>query len=426
MFQYLKSGKDFHFFDLQEVRNSLAEIRSAFPTTKIHYAVKANPAEYVLKLLDQQGVSFEIASEGELKRLKKLKVAGDRIIYSNPAKSIESIKAAYEYGVRLFVSDSDDDITNLREYAPGSGIILRIATEIDGNICDSRFGLSYQDAVTLGSVLGNLQFMGFTFHVGTHNTNPELYEKPLASCARILQEYLARGFCDRLRILDLGGGLPAWIDYSVPSYETYAHTISRLVKKHGLEPEQTIMEPGRSSVANAGLTIGTITNVKAYNDPDFNYAAGQENLRAEAQHRSSDPNFHFGRFVVSDEGRTISFGPHHNRLIITVTTGRYSAGLDLGFKPHIMRIEGNSLQADSEHFYVADMYGGVTANLDAVCKNVPCSVDAFTNSANYAFVCEATGAYKQGFQSEWCSFSHPTTILIDGDRFIQRVSGRGR
>ena len=88
---------------------------------RVFYAVKANPDIQVLRLLNGLGTGFEIASEGELEILSRLNVGPERIISSNPVKTLKFLKMAASYGVRLFAFDSVDEVEKLVRYIPTPG-----------------------------------------------------------------------------------------------------------------------------------------------------------------------------------------------------------------------------------------------------------------------------------------------------------------
>ena len=93
----------FILFNLNIFRRKYQELKELFPYAKIHYAVKANPAVPVLKILAELGSNFDIASVNELDRVMSLGVSPDRISYGNTIKKPRDIRYAYERGIRLYV-----------------------------------------------------------------------------------------------------------------------------------------------------------------------------------------------------------------------------------------------------------------------------------------------------------------------------------
>lgn len=110
------------------VTRQLFRFRSALPGIRVHFAVKANPWPPLLQHLNKLGCHFEIASQGELHLMQQLNIAGERIIFSNPVKTPQSIVAAYRFGVRWFAFDSHEELLKLQQLAPAAHYELRLHT----------------------------------------------------------------------------------------------------------------------------------------------------------------------------------------------------------------------------------------------------------------------------------------------------------
>ena len=115
--------------DTKTFGEQLDHLMACFPYANTYYAVKANPEVAVLEILRDRGCNFDIASRYELDKVLSLGVGGDRVSFGNTIKKIKDIRYAYEKGVRLFASDSEADLRNLAEAAPGSKVFVRILTE---------------------------------------------------------------------------------------------------------------------------------------------------------------------------------------------------------------------------------------------------------------------------------------------------------
>lgn len=111
------------------IEEKYQELRQALPFAKVYYAVKANPAPDVLRLLDRLGSNFDVASVYELRRLQELGISADRMSCGNTIKKFEHIKEFYAAGIRLFVTDSERDLRNIAMAAPGSKVMVRLMAE---------------------------------------------------------------------------------------------------------------------------------------------------------------------------------------------------------------------------------------------------------------------------------------------------------
>src|SRR6185369_11472169 len=93
--------------DLDAVADNYRRLRTAVPRAGIYYAVKANPAPEILKLLAKMGSSFDTASVNEIDMALATGVSPDRLSYGNTIKKKADIAAAYQRGVKLYAFDSE-------------------------------------------------------------------------------------------------------------------------------------------------------------------------------------------------------------------------------------------------------------------------------------------------------------------------------
>ena len=98
--------------DLATVRERYVELSAAMPGAKLYYAVKANPAREVVRLLVELGAHFDVASPPEIDLCLAEGARPERISYGNTIKKRADIGYAYERGVRLFTTDSEADLVN--------------------------------------------------------------------------------------------------------------------------------------------------------------------------------------------------------------------------------------------------------------------------------------------------------------------------
>jgi len=112
--------------DLDVVRDNYHSFAKALPDSKVYYAIKANPAPEILKLLVQLGANFDVASVGETEQVLAAGAGPDRISYGNPIKKESEIAAAFKLGVTLFAVDCEAEVEKVARAAPGSRVICRI------------------------------------------------------------------------------------------------------------------------------------------------------------------------------------------------------------------------------------------------------------------------------------------------------------
>ena len=242
--------------DLDVVRDNFLGFAKALPDTRVFYAVKANPAPEILKMLSALGSCFDVASIGETEMVLNAGATADRISYGNTIKKESEIAAAFKLGVTLFAVDCEAEVEKVARAAPGSRVICRI--HCDGTGAEwplsRKFGCepSYApDILEHAHKLGLIAY-GISFHVGSQQHNIEAWDRALASTAGIFKTCAERGI--NLALVNLGGGFPAKYLRKTPKLESYGKAIFRALRKHfGNAIPETIVEPGRGLVGNAGM-----------------------------------------------------------------------------------------------------------------------------------------------------------------------------
>src|SRR6202140_2051708 len=112
--------------DLDVVRENYLNFAKALPDSKVFYAIKANPAPEILKLLAGLGCCFDVASVSETHDALAAGATSDRISYGNTIKKESEIAAAFKLGVTLFAVDCEAEVDKVAPPAPGARVIRRI------------------------------------------------------------------------------------------------------------------------------------------------------------------------------------------------------------------------------------------------------------------------------------------------------------
>ena len=242
--------------DLDVVRDNYTGFAKALPDTRVYYAIKANPAPEILKLLVELGSCFDVASLGETHDVLAAGATPDRISFGNTIKKESDIAAAFALGVTLFAVDCEAEVEKIARAAPGSRVICRI--HCDGSGAEwplsRKFGCEpayAADILEHAHRLGLVAY-GISFHVGSQQHHVEAWDRALASTAGVFRTCAERGI--NLAMVNLGGGFPAKYIRKTPKLESYGKSIFRSLRKHfGNAIPNTIIEPGRGLVGNAGL-----------------------------------------------------------------------------------------------------------------------------------------------------------------------------
>ncbi|MEW6435702.1 MAG: type III PLP-dependent enzyme [Pseudomonadota bacterium] len=257
--------------DLDVVRDNYTAFSKALPDTRIFYAVKANPDPQVLSLLASLGSCFDTASVVEIEQALAAGATPDRISFGNTIKKERDIARAYALGVRLFAVDSEVEVEKIARAAPGAKVFCRILC--DGNGAEwplsRKFGCMPEMAARVlehAHRLG-LNAYGLSFHVGSQQRNPKSWDAALKASATIFRDLAERGIA--LQMVNLGGGFPTKYLKDVPAVKAYGQAIFRALRRHfGNRIPETIIEPGRGMVGNAGMIEAEVVLISKKADDD--------------------------------------------------------------------------------------------------------------------------------------------------------------
>jgi ornithine decarboxylase len=257
--------------DLEVVRDNYRAFASALPDARVFYAVKANPSPEVLRLLAGLGSCFDTASIAEIESVLAAGAAADRISYGNTIKKERDIARAFTLGVRLFAVDCKAEVEKIARAAPGARVFCRFLFDCAGAEwpLSRKFGCGLQMAVDVlehAHRLG-LEAHGVSFHVGSQQRRAQAWDQALKSAATIFRACAERGI--QLTMVNLGGGFPTRYLKEVPTVKAYGNSIFRALRKHfGNAIPETIIEPGRGMVGNAGIIEAEVVLVSKKTEAD--------------------------------------------------------------------------------------------------------------------------------------------------------------
>jgi diaminopimelate decarboxylase len=225
---------------------------------EVVYGSKAFPCTAAYRVFVEEGLSCDVASGGELFLALEGGFPPERIYMHGNNKSEAEIEYAVEQGVGHIVVDSFDEIDRLERLAPGQKVLLRVTPGIKPETHayistgqeDSKFGFGVDEVPRAIERIGRLELCGLHAHIGSQVFDLGPYEK-LAEVLNGMGEY---------PLLNLGGGLGVayTADQDPPAVEEYVDALVRGAP----EGVTVVCEPGRSLVANAGVTIYTVGTVK--------------------------------------------------------------------------------------------------------------------------------------------------------------------
>ncbi|MBQ8345014.1 MAG: diaminopimelate decarboxylase [Clostridia bacterium] len=350
----------------EQCRTYLRAARTHFGADALPlYASKALCFTGIYRLAAEEGMGIDCVSGGELYTAKKAGFPAERIYFHGNNKTDRDIADAMDMGVGTFVVDNTDELTALSAEAVRRGItqriLLRITPGIDphthravvtGNV-DSKFGSAIVTGQAMAIVKAALAADGVSL-AGLHcHIGSQIFDlDPFADAAQIMVRFLAqiKEECGcELNELNLGGGLGVryteydrTIDYAAAIGEIAAIVKARCAE-YGVAVPRIILEPGRSLVAAAGITLYTVGSVKEI--PHFRnyisvdggmpdnprYALYQSQYTALIANRASEPRTYratlAGRCCESGDllGENMEIQPARRGDILAVlVTGAYN------------------------------------------------------------------------------------------------------
>ncbi len=258
------------------------------------YASKALSIKRIYEIMAQEGMGIDVVSAGELYTAAEAGFPMENAFFHGNSKTDRDIALAMDKGLGCFVCDNADELDAIDAEAGRRNIrqkvLLRLTPGIDphthekintGKI-DSKFGAAIETGqaeqlILLALSKKNIDLQGYHCHIGS-----QIFDHaPFCDAAVLMLEFIAQirdkhGFT--APVLNLGGGMgvPYKAEHPAIDYALNIQNIGKLIddtcKKLNLMPPAILMEPGRSIVADAGMTLYKVTSIKQI--PGFkNYVA---------------------------------------------------------------------------------------------------------------------------------------------------------
>lgn len=284
-----KYGTPLYLMDEDKIREHVRAYKTAmaeyFPAGSMpEFASKAFSCKQIYRIMAEEGIDIDVVSPGEIYTAAAAGFPMENSFFHGNNKTDSDIRFAIENKVGCFVVDNEDELFALDRIAGEMGtmqnILLRVTPGIDphthkkistGSV-ESKFGTAIETGQAMEITktaleLQNVKLCGFHCHVGS-----QIFEsQPFTDASEIMLEFIA-DVRDTLgytaETLNLGGGLGVRyteadpeIDYAEKIKEV-AEILNSQCEKLGLPVPKILMEPGRSLVADAGMTLYTVGSVK--------------------------------------------------------------------------------------------------------------------------------------------------------------------
>jgi diaminopimelate decarboxylase len=265
-------GSPLYVYDEQVIRTRTRELLQAitYPKTVIKYACKANTNVEIMKVLEQEGVSIDAVSPGEVYAALRAGFDRRRILFTTNNATHEEIEYGLGEGVMINI-DSLSQLSFVGKHHPGISLCIRINPHVIAGHHDhvitggpeSKFGIDYTEVDRIKSIAGryNLNITGIHQHIGSGILQPEKFMEAIDVLLDAAKHF------EGLDFIDFGGGIG--IPYREDEERIDLQVLGRRIteefeafcRAYGSEPK-LILEPGRYLVAESGYLLATVTSVK--------------------------------------------------------------------------------------------------------------------------------------------------------------------
>lgn len=267
----------FYYYDLEVLNATLGTLKKESQNSgyKVHYAVKANANQRILKLIASYGFGADCVSWNEIDAALAAGFDPSEIVFAGVGKTDKEIKAAISAEIFCFNCESIPEIEVINQFAAEQNKTVRIALRINPlvdahthkyittGIEESKFGIhtwELESVLRRLTDLKNVRLIGMHFHIGSQITKMSVFQS-LCTHINELQEWFAAHNVN-LEVVNVGGGLG--IDYENPEksprFQEYFSLLNEFID---LKPGQEMhLEPGRAAVGQCGSLISRVLYIK--------------------------------------------------------------------------------------------------------------------------------------------------------------------
>lgn len=283
-----KYGTPLVIYDIQTIRKNIGKLKEGLTAykgqTEVSYASKAFSSVALYQIIQQEDISIDVVSGGELYIAKQAGFPAERINFHGNNKSIQELTDALDYGIGNIIVDNFHELAMLtaltEERQQTANVILRITPGVSADThryimtgqADSKFGFDLQSgqaekALVKALDASHLNVNGLHMHIGSQIFDTESYAVSMNQILNYVKKWQTKyGF--KLKVFNIGGGFGVQhtIEEAENSPETQLNIISQelmnLLDECDIPYPELWIEPGRSIVGEAGTTIYEIGSQK--------------------------------------------------------------------------------------------------------------------------------------------------------------------
>ncbi|WP_343558742.1 diaminopimelate decarboxylase [Sphingobacterium sp.] len=277
--KFAEKETPFYYYDLAVLNKTLEAAYAASHKRgfHVHYALKANFNDVLLKAIRQIGFGADCVSGNEVKKAIECGFEPQHITFAGVGKSDKEINYALAQNIFAFNVESIQELEVINELASKQGVKANVALRINPNVDahthhyittgldENKFGIPNADLEKCAAVLKKCDFIalvGLHFHVGSQITDMTVFKSLCVKVNEWKNWFEERG--TQIRVLNVGGGLG--IDYKnpdgnpIPDFEAYFDIFDRFLER---KPHQEVhFELGRALVAQCGSLVSRVLYVK--------------------------------------------------------------------------------------------------------------------------------------------------------------------
>lgn len=283
--QFADLETPFYYYDLSLLQRSLTACADAAKVYDfhVHYAMKANFNDTLLKKIKEAGLGADCVSGNEVKKAIEIGFNKKQVVFAGVGKSDREINEALDLDIFCFNVESVQELEVINELAEKKGKVAKVAIRINPNVDahthhnittgldENKFGVNSWDLPDCADVLkasANLEFMGVHFHIGSQITNLDVYKNLCVRINEFAKWFEERGFM--VKVLNVGGGLG--IDYQnpeqqIPDFAAYFKIFNDFLEKRS--NQEVHFELGRAIVGQCSSLISRVLYVKNGKNKNF-------------------------------------------------------------------------------------------------------------------------------------------------------------
>lgn len=268
----------FYIVDLGKIIKQYERWVKLLPNIRPYYAIKCNPDNAIIQLLNRLGAGFDCASKNEIAQVLALGGQSNDIIFANPCKESSQIKYARSQDIDMLTFDSESELLKIKLYHPNANLLVRIKIDDSKSVCKfgCKFGVELDELEKLFMLAkaSDLNLVGVSFHVGSNCKGLDTYHNAIKDAWKAFDLAHKLGF--KFNVLDIGGGFPGDLEKESEPTDINFENIATVIKgaieeffsKDQFPDLNVIAEPGRYFAHSSHTLVLNIIGKKVKRNKD--------------------------------------------------------------------------------------------------------------------------------------------------------------